>query len=185
MRCHARGFSLVESVVATLLVGLLVVASLQALAASLDSQSRSADLLRATLLAEQLLTELSALPWTDPQDPATAGTIGPDSDDPASPAARSQLDDLDDFDDWSETPPADAAGAPLLGMATWTRTVTIRNIAPDDGATELDDDDDRGLRRITVRITQGGETLAELSALTGCDGRSLPTDPWEVSPVPE
>jgi Tfp pilus assembly protein PilV len=178
------GFSLVETVVATFLVGMVVVTALQSLGASLKSHSVSRNMVRAELLAGQLLAELSAMEWTDPDKPTTAGRIGLDSGDPAFPIRRTQLDDLDDFDAWTEAPPAAAWGSALVGVSGWSRSVTVRNILPDDGKTELADDDDRGLRKVTVTILQDGTVLSVATVLFSRDEARLMTDGFEISASP-
>src|SRR5688572_14952205 len=61
-----RGTSLVELTVATILVGILMSAALTALGQSLLAQRKSADLVASRQLAESLLAEVLAKPYSDP-----------------------------------------------------------------------------------------------------------------------
>ena len=96
---HVRpaAFTIAETALATLIVGLLVVGSLKSLSASFQTHKFSENRVRALFLAEQLLIELSCLSWFDPNTPASAGTIGKDTGDTATVIRRDQLDDMDDF----------------------------------------------------------------------------------------
>lgn len=166
VRCASRNaFTLVESAMATLLVGLLVVGSLKSLTASFQTHHFSQSRVRAAFLAEQLLIEISCLRWFDSNAPSTARTIGRDAGDPATVTRRDQLDDMDDFDDWVEQPPSDRSGTELTGTTPLRRRITVENISGTDSTVVVADDADSGIRRITVTVDENGLELARISVL--------------------
>lgn len=178
-----RGITLAETALATFLVGILVVAALQSMGASLQTHEFAQSRVQAILLAEQLLAELSVLPWCE--DDQASPTIGRESGETTGITRRNQLDDMDDFDGWKETP-ARRDGMVLTGTTGLTRTVTVTNISSADFTTAVADDADSGLRLITVVVSDASGELARTSSLfsraelslraTLLEQRSVPND---------
>lgn len=178
-----RGITLAETALATFLVGILVVAALQSMGASLQTHEFAQSRVQAILLAEQLLAELSVLPWCE--DGQASPTIGRESGETTGITRRNQLDDMDDFDGWKETP-ARRDGMVLTGTTGLTRTVTVTNISSADFTTAVADAADSGLRLITVVVSDASGELARTSSLfsraelslraTLLEQRSVPND---------
>lgn len=183
-RAMRSGFSLLEAVVATLLVGLLVVGSLRSLGAALQTHAVVQQEIRATMLAEQLLTEISAMPWFDPDGVASARTIGRDLNDPLQPTARAQLDDMDDFHLWTETPPTTVTGVPLPGGDRLTRQVSIFNLSAADARTRVAADVNTGLREIVVTVLQGYAVRARVSQILVQADQTLTSDLYQHPTIP-
>ncbi len=181
---RAHGFTLAETAMAVLLVSLLVVGSLQSLSASFRTHKFSQSRIRASLLAEQLLIEISSLSWSDPQAPATAGTIGRDTGDTEKVIHRDQLDDMDDFDDWIEQPPATRSGTLFTGTNALQRQVFVENISATDPTATVADDTDTGIRRVTVTIVEEGTELARVSALLTRTDLTMRSGVYEQRVVP-
>lgn len=95
-----QGFSLIEAMTAVALVTVSCSAMLlsvsQAMQASVASQGTS----RANMLAQELMTEISACRWADPKEP---NHWGPESDETRT-KTRAAFDDIDDYDGWSGPP---------------------------------------------------------------------------------
>lgn len=183
LNVHHSGFTIVETALATLIVGLLVVGSLKSLSASFQTHRFSENRVRAVFLAEQLVIELSCLSWFDPNAPASAGTIGIDTGDTTTVTQRDQLDDMDDFHNWSEQPKT-RSGVALAGASTLTRTVTVENISASDSTTVVAANINTGIRRITVVVVENGTELARLSTLLTSAENALRAGVFEQPAVP-
>src|SRR5690349_18095656 len=118
---HHAGFTLVESIMSILIVGVMYVAALNTLGASRVSQATIADQRRGHELAQQLLVEIVALPYADPTTGTT--TFGPEAGE--STTSRSLFDDIDDYNGWSETPPKLKDGTTISNLTNWSRRVTV------------------------------------------------------------
>lgn len=178
-----RGFTIAETALATLIVGMLVVGSLKSLSASFQTHKFSENRVRALFLAEQLLIELSCLSWSDPNGPASSGTIGKDTGDTTTVTRRDQLDDMDDFHNWSEHP-ATRSGVALTGTSSLTRTVTVENISATDPTAAVAGNLNTGIRRITVVVTENNTELARLSTLLTLAENSLRASDADQPAVP-
>jgi hypothetical protein len=182
-RARRSAFTIAETALATLIVGLLVVGSLKSLSASFQTHRFSENRVRALFLAEQLLIELSCLSWFDPDKPATAGTIGKDTGDPLTVTRRDQLDDMDDFHKWTEQPKS-RNGVTLTGVSTLIRTVTVENISLSNPTVKVAANVSTGIRRLTVVVTENGTELARLSTLLTNSDNSLRAGISEQPVVP-
>lgn len=176
-----RGITLAETALATFLVGILVVAALQSMGASLQTHEFAQSRVQAILLAEQLLAELSVLPWCE--DGQSSPTIGRESGETTGITRRNQLDDMDDFDGWTETP-ARRDGTVLTGTTGLTRTVAVTNISSTDFITAVADNSDSGVRLITVVVLDASGELARTSSLFSRAELSLRATPLERRSVP-
>lgn len=182
-RARRSAFTIAETALATLIVGLLVVGSLKSLSASFQTHKFSENRVRSLFLAEQLLIELSCLSWFDPDKPASAGTIGKDTGDPSTVTRRDQLDDMDDFHNWTEQPKS-RSGVTLTGVSTLTRAVTVENISTSDPTVAVAGNVNTGIRRLTVVVTENGTELARLSTLLTNSDNSLRAGISEQPVVP-
>ena len=176
-------FTIAETALATLVVGLLVVGSLKSLSASFQTHKFSENRVRALFLAEQLLIELSSLSWFDPNKPSSATTIGKDTGDTATVTRRDQLDDMDDFHNWSEQPKS-RSGIALTGASALTRTVTVENISATDPTVAVAGNINTGIRRITIIVRENGTELARLSTLLTNADNGLRAGVFEQASVP-
>ncbi|MFO8012807.1 MAG: prepilin-type N-terminal cleavage/methylation domain-containing protein [Phycisphaerae bacterium] len=157
-----RGFSLLEAVIAMVLVGLVLVAAFHVLGGTTQSTYLTAQYGTGLLLGEGLLAEVLACDYADPDQ---TPVFGPESGEGGN---RSAFDDVDDFDGWTATPPEDATGTALAGYDGWTRTVTVAYADPNDYLDTVGSD--QGIKRITVTASYGGKTMAELVAYrTDCE----------------
>lgn len=160
------GLSLIEVVISTLLVGLLVVASLKTVGGVFRTWQVTENEYDGTALAMELMTEVLQARYEEPDDTPQFGResseIGGD---------RAAWDDTDDYDDWSTSPPELKDGTALSQYTGWTRSVIIQKVNAGDPATlRTDISEDKGLRKITVTLTdpQGEQTI--LVGLRARDG---------------
>jgi prepilin-type N-terminal cleavage/methylation domain-containing protein len=118
-----RGFSLVESALAIVIIGVGIVALMASLEAGGRINGAGRDLTRAVFLAQEAREWTVRLPFRDP-DPADANNPpGPDGTNP-----QVFVDDLDDLYNSAGlvySPPRDGAGQPLAGLTGWSQVFTL------------------------------------------------------------
>jgi prepilin-type N-terminal cleavage/methylation domain-containing protein len=155
-----RAFSLLEVVVATLIVGLMIVVALKALGAVTHSSQSFGNRAIALGLAEDLMAEIVQAAYSDPdEDPA----FGREASESASP--RTQFDDVDDYHNWNRQPPQARDGTPLADRDDWRRRVTVERVAANNPDQVSAGSTDTGVKRIHVFVEYRDEVLIELVAL--------------------
>lgn len=150
-----RAFTLFESVLATIIVGVMMVAAVQTVAASRVLQFKSAQRAQGTLLAGELMTEILSRDYEDQSSPGFGPEAGEDM--------RSMFDDADDYHLWSEQPPQLADGSPVTGLADWKREVAVERVPPANLA--LLSGTETGARRITVTVSHRAVPVVRLKAV--------------------
>jgi prepilin-type N-terminal cleavage/methylation domain-containing protein len=151
-----RGFTLVEAIIATLVVSVLTVAALNTIPAAVEGRLRNERMARAMALAQDLMGEIDTLPWDDPDSPG-----GPISPGPA--LQRNQYNDCDDYNAWTESPPTDRDGTAYPGMDSWSRSVVVEFVRVDAPGTVSASR--TTLKRVTVSVAFRGVPLARLVRL--------------------
>jgi MSHA pilin protein MshD len=155
-----RALSLLEVVVATLIVGVMAVVALNALGAVTRSSVSFGNRAIALGLAEDLMAEILQADYSEPDDTPAFGREGSET---ASP--RSQFDDVDDFHNWNRLPPQDRNGATLADRADWRRRVTVEQVSANNPTQVVANSTDTGVKRIHVFVEYQDEVLIELVAL--------------------
>lgn len=122
-----RGFSIIESVAAMLVLSLLAGAVLSAVSAVRASQQVADDRLTGRMLAEELIREIDAKKFQEPSD--ASAPIGPDAGE-VNGESRAAFDDIDDYQGLAEKPPRAADGSVLPGLSgsgakVWSRTTEV------------------------------------------------------------
>jgi len=158
-RDRAGAFTLVEVVVAIVVLGVGLAAVLNVLSQIVDLEGQYADRVTGLNLAQQMLAEIDTQAFEEPN-----GTIlfGLESGEQA--GTRALFDDVDDYNGWSATPPVDGSGVPLPGGSGLTQQVTVQNVnewIPDNPAAN----GTSGAKKITVTVLRGKRILAQLTAL--------------------
>ena len=158
-RAPRPAFTLVEAVLAMLVVALMLVAALNAVSATKAAELAFTDRTRGAMLAQALLDEVLSREYEDPD--ASEPVFGPD----AGETTRASFDDVDDYANWTESPPQNLDGTNMTDLAGWTRSVVVERVdganpsGPAAGA-------ETGLKRVTVTVRRGARTVAQLTALT-------------------
>jgi len=159
-----RGLSIVEVVASTLIVGTMVVASLDTVGAVYRSQGINGSRQLGHGLAHELMSEVMSMPYGDPEN--GAGAIGTDS--AEATFQRPQYDDVDDYHGYSGSPPTHKDGTAITGYDGWQREVTVtwaERLAGDAWSLY-----DTGIKRVTVTVTSPDGVQTELVALRSRDG---------------
>src|SRR4051812_32763575 len=114
---HSRnrtGLTLVEAVMACLVVSILMVAAMRAAGGATMYQIATADRARARFLAGQMLTDILAQNY---EDTVTTPVFGTESGESAT--NKTTFNDVDDFNNWSECPPQDRDGLAMSELTNW------------------------------------------------------------------
>lgn len=167
-----RGFSLVETVISAAIVGVVLVAALNTLAGVGAARVRSLDRVRAALLADELVAEISRQAYQEPG--ATTLLLGPELGEVVG-NSRSAFDDVDDYNGLEDSPPCDRSGAPLDDYTGWKLSVLVEWVNPLslDGSYLVD----TGYKLITVTAeTPENETVSRRMLSTGVAGLQVILD---------
>ncbi len=159
-RRRRAGFSLAETSICTLLVGMLLVAATNSVGASILTQSKTANLVKASSLADSLMSELLALPYMEPG--ATSSAITRESGE--SGGLKENYDDLDDFDGWQEQPPRYRDGSVMPNLSNWRRLVSIQWITIVGGIVSQSNAESN-IKQINIEVQQNGTTIVTRQAL--------------------
>jgi len=150
--------TLVEAVIATLIVSTMLVAALGAMSSFAKAGAIQAARRRGASMARQLMAEILQARYREPVDTPSFGTESPES-----RTCRAAWDDVDDYDGWSESPPQAKDGT-VLGFAPgWRRDVKVEYVTAADPTARAGSD--QGLKRITVTVTDPGGRKTVLQAL--------------------
>lgn len=152
------GLSLIEVVAATMIVGLMAVATLNGLGAATKSSNSIGNRAIASALADEIMSEILQQAYTDPDG---SNTFGHESGEPTSP--RSAYDDVDDYDGWNVSPPQYRDGTAIANRTNWRERVTVTRIVPTNPTQTSATD--QGAKRIRVTIEFNGQTLADQTAI--------------------
>ena len=149
-----------ETVLSTVLVGFVLVGTLQIVGPIAQSTTVHADRLVAANLANELSEQVATKFYTDP-DIDDIDAIGIDASEQAK--VRADFDDVDDFHGWAASPPQLSNGDVLSNLSGWSRSVEVNHVLLADAATISKTN--TGLKRITVTVTHHGTTLARVITL--------------------
>ncbi len=159
-----RGLGMAEVVVATLIVGVMVVAALNGLGMIVKTQRLNADRLTGPGLARDLMAEIMSMPYADPQTPGAA--LGLDAGE--SNASRTTYDDIDDYHGLSSADTKAKDGTSRSGFTGWSQAVTV-TWAERIGGTAWGAYDTE-LKRITVTAVSPAGVTSQLIALRSKSG---------------
>jgi type II secretory pathway pseudopilin PulG len=158
-RTHRRAaIAMVEAVLATIVVGLMLVAALRVVVAARGGQVHTDQRILAAHLAAELMAEILSQAYSDPDEPPV---FGPEISE-LSTGTRTAFDDVDDYHNWSESPPQERDGRRRDHLQGWRRSVQVVHVEPrQPDQTALSD---RGVKRITISITFNGIPAGRLTA---------------------
>jgi MSHA pilin protein MshD len=151
-RNHRRGITMAETIVSTLLVGMVLVGTIQLVAPIVRSGSVMSDKLVASNMARELSEEVGAKLFMSPSsgDVEFAG--------PESGETRATYDDIDDYHGLNNSPPQMSNGTVMTHLGGWARVVKVAHVSLNDPNAESVTY--TGLKRVTVSVTKDGVTLA-------------------------
>ena len=159
-RSKRPAFSLLEVTISSMIVGVMLVAALNAVGAATTGRFRSAEQSQAQLLADALIAEVLELVYEEPVDPPV---FGPEWDEELT-ATRAAFDDVDDYHGWSSKPPVDKDGTQLGNADNWTRSVVVNYASAANLAVNVGTDS--GIKQIAVTVTNGRAAASAMMIVT-------------------
>jgi prepilin-type N-terminal cleavage/methylation domain-containing protein len=157
---YGSGFSLVEVLIAILLVGLAVASLVAANSAFTKANGAGTDLSTAEFLAEQIRELTALLPVVEPETPESGVDVfGPE---PGETLAT--YDDLNDFDGKSFSPPINANRTALADLAAYSQQVTVENVDKSNFE-QVVADHGSSFVRVTVRVYLNSKEITSASWL--------------------
>ena len=153
-----RGFTLLEVLIATVLVGLSLAALLGANGSFSMANTAGADLSTAEFLAEQIRELTTMLPAAEPET-TTWTTLGRETGE----TTLADCDDVDDFDGFDSATigaPISAQGTPLTDLAAFRQEVLVQKVNPSNFNETWADDAASNFVRVTVNILEGGRQIS-------------------------
>lgn len=169
-----RGFSMVEVVVSTAIVGLMLTAAIAAVGASVMRRADTADRSMASYLGRSLMDEMDRKPY-EAGGAADGGSLSvsvtvvgeletPGAGDGGSGSdGRAGYSTLDSYSGLVDAPPTRADGTKIDGGSGFSRTVDIAIVDANNPA--LMSASDTGVKLVTVTVKKRGETLAVMKTL--------------------
>ena len=152
------GFTLMEALLAAVILLIAITAITLPFAAGARAEQADARMCLAVSLAQEMMEEILAKPFADPQG---ATTVGPD----AGETRRARFDNVDDYHGYYEGPRqiADATGAVLTTpvAAGLSRTVTAQYVY----VSGQDTGQPATFVRVTVTVAHDGSPLVTLTRL--------------------
>lgn len=150
------GVSLIETVIALLILGGAFVAALNTIGGARASQRIVADQRLGLVLAEDLLAEVLSHPYAEPGTSVLGVDLGEVASD------RSTFDDIDDYHGWSASPPQGVDDKPIEGAEGYTRSVEVVRVQLANPASSSLSD--QGMKRVVVTVRHGEKQVAQLIA---------------------
>ena len=141
---YEDGFSLIEVLIAILLVGLAIASLVTANSAFTKANGAGVELSTAEFLIEQIRELSTLLPVIDPE--TGIFTFGPEA-----AETLADYDDLDDFDGASFSPPIDADRNVLNDLAAFSQQITVENVDASDFE-QVVIDHNSNFVRVTVKV---------------------------------
>ena len=140
-----KGFTLVEVLIAIVLVGIAITSLVAANVAFTKANGFGSDLTTAEFLIEQIRELSLFLAVTDPQ--TGTDVFGAESIE----TGLADYDDLDDFDGAGFSPPINADREQLSDLSGFSQQVTVDNVNPSDFE-QVVADHSSGFVRVTVKV---------------------------------
>lgn len=165
---HRRGFSLIEAAIASAVLGVLVVGALQAMGHAARGRHRLADVVTAARLAEELIIEIGAQSFHDPQ--AASADLGLDSGEAG--ANRALYDDIDDYHALVESPLRSRTGVQIADTS-WRRSVEVEYVTFTAQRTLIYVKTPTPMKRVIITVSRHGVPLATRSIIRTRDAHEV------------
>jgi prepilin-type N-terminal cleavage/methylation domain-containing protein len=159
-----KGFSLIEVLIATVLVGMAIAALVAANGSFSMANVAGADLSTAEFLVEQIRELTTMLSVVDPALPAGAAVtvLGPETGE-TGVTLYDDVDDFNFFDSASLGAPIDAQGNLLNNLAAFSQQVRVQKLNPSNFDDPWADDTVSNFVRVTVSILENGRPISSAS----------------------
>lgn len=122
LRCRSRGYTLIETALATIIIGTGIIATMQLMAAGTMSNSAATELTTAINLANNVHEIAVGLPFVNSANPNSTTFK-----DAGGPVNYTYLWDMNGD---SYSPPLDVTRNTISGYGNWTQKVTVQSVDP-------------------------------------------------------
>jgi MSHA pilin protein MshD len=147
-----KGFTLIETALATVIVGLGIVTTAQMFVACSIQNHESSEMTTAIMLANNVQEIMGGLSFADP---GTASAVfGPEAGE-----SLNTYDDVDDFDGRTYNPPINSARQTIPTMSQYTQVISVWPVRPNhvsdnsnEGSPDFSKTTYLGAKRVRVRI---------------------------------
>jgi len=179
-----NAFTLVEALTAAVIVTVSGAAMLLAIGQSLQATTAGSDTHRVSLLADELMAEISACRLADLGNPTH---WGPEEGEHQNPT-RAGFDDIDDYDGWNGVPQTKTGvhyhiwqknyfdSVPTHPYAAYMCHVAVEKVSA--AGTVLTGNESSSYRRVTVEVTRDSKSVVLLSQTFFDLGPLLGRDHW-------
>ncbi len=150
---------MIETVISVLIVGTLMVAAMNVVGASETARQQGIDKSKGLMLAEDLMSEILATPYRDPEDGTTYFGAEPDESDATT---RAGFDDVDDYGGWTASPPQESDGTEKAGLDLWRRKVLVQRVKYD--VLNESTNSESGVKWVIVIVERDGREVCRLHA---------------------
>ena len=154
---YKNGFTLVEVLIALMLIGLAVASLVASNSAFTKANGTGTDLSTAEFLIEQIKELNALLPVTEPN--SDTWTFGPEAGE-----VLVTYDDLDDFDDMKFSPPINANRVALNDLAAYSQHISVENVNASNFE-KVEVDTTSSFVRVTVRVLLNSNEVCSTSWL--------------------
>ena len=169
------GLTLLEVVVSLVLVSTIVLVSVSASANLMRSKTQSTQALDGQELAFQILDEVTAV---DFQDPDQDRIFGREASETAN--NRTDFDDVDDYHGYAASPPSHRDGTTIAGFENWSFSVTVSRAEPASAGIVASNNDDAPLKLVTVTCTSpAGDITSESMLASVVPGNQVANTAYE------
>ena len=146
----AAGFTLIEAMIASILIGIAIAALMTGSGAFTMANGAGIDLSTAEFLIEEIKGLIAPLAVVDPE--TETAVFGAESGE-----VLADYDDLDDFDGATFSPPIDVSRQPLNSFSAFSQQITVENVSASD-FTAVIGNHGSDFVRVTARVLlNGGE----------------------------
>ena len=159
-RTIRSAFTLIEALIATMLVGLGIAAMMVSTQSGTRVAAHSQELTQAIYIASEIREWTLKLPFADPETPDNPP--GPDgAEDP-----QTFVDDIDDLASVTFSPPRDGTGQAISDMTGWSQQITLTWRNP---------------TNISQTVTDGASEIIYVEVVVSYGGQSVLTTGWLVT----
>ena len=153
------GFTLIEALIASIIVGLGITALLMASKSGTQVNASARDITHAINLGQEVREWTLKLPFQDPDTPDNPP--GPDGSSP-----QTFVDDLDDLKSVTYSPPRDASGQAISDMTGWSQQITLSWRNP---------------TNLSEAVSDGASEMIYVEVVISHEGQSVLTTGWLVT----
>lgn len=153
---NKSGFTLIEALIATVLIGVAIAALITSNVAHTQANAYGMHTSTAEFLIEEIRAMTLPMAFVEPDE--VVDTFGPDDGE----VDAGDYDDLDDFDGVTFSPPVDVNGNNLNDFSEYSQIITVESVDPAD-FTAVVDDLGSSIVRVSVSIVMNGKEVGSTS----------------------